>query len=78
MRCLKEERPLYPAVGVGAAPQQERVPEAGAGVAVAEPAAEIATLTMRAFIDEHFFENFISDDKPRKPRAGRQRGGPRR
>ncbi len=55
----KEERPFYPDVGVGAAPQQERVPEALGAVAVAEPAAEIAAVTMRAFIDEHFRENFI-------------------
>jgi len=55
----KEERPFYPDVGVGAAPEPERVAEAGGGVAVAEPAAEITAVTMRAFIDEHFRENFI-------------------
>jgi len=55
----KEERRFYPDVGIGAAQQRERGPEVQAGVVLAEPAAEIATVTMRAFIDEHFRENFI-------------------
>jgi len=55
----KEERRFYPDVGNGAAQRQERGSEVQAGVALAEPAAEIATVTMRAFIDEHFRENFI-------------------
>jgi len=55
----KEERPFYPDVGIVAAPQQERVAGASGGVAVAEPAAEIAAVTMRAFIDEHFRESFV-------------------
>jgi hypothetical protein len=55
----KEERPFYPDVGVEASREQERVAKASGGVAVAEPAAEGAAVTMRAFIDEHFRENFI-------------------
>jgi hypothetical protein len=54
----KEEKPFYPDVGVETA-ARERVPPAGGGVAVAESAAETAAVTMRAFIDEHFRENFI-------------------
>jgi hypothetical protein len=55
----KEERPFYPDVSVEARPPQTRVPEAGAEVAVAEAASETGEITMRAFIDEHFRENFI-------------------
>jgi hypothetical protein len=53
----KEERPFYPDVGVEAA-EHESAPEAG-GVALAEPATGNDAVTMRAFIDEHFRENFI-------------------
>jgi hypothetical protein len=53
----KEEKTFYPDVGVGVG-QRERPPEAAGEVAVAEPAADTA-VTMRAFIDEHFRENFI-------------------
>ncbi len=55
----KEERPFYPDIRVVAALEQERIPDASGRVAVVEPAAEIAAVTMRAFIDEHFRENFI-------------------
>jgi hypothetical protein len=55
----KEERRFYPDVGIEAAQEHERGSEANVGVALAEPAAEIAVVTMRAFIDEHFRENFI-------------------
>jgi hypothetical protein len=54
----KEEEPCHPDVEVeGAA--REPAAKAGGGVAVAESAAETAALTMRAFVDEHFRENFI-------------------
>jgi Protein of unknown function (DUF4058) len=55
----KEERRFYPDVGIEAAQEHQRDSEANVGVALAEPAAEIAVVTMRAFIDEHFRENFI-------------------
>lgn len=54
----KEEKPFYPDIGVEAAPQA-RLSEAVGGVAAAEPAVETESVTMRAFIDEHFRENFI-------------------
>jgi hypothetical protein len=49
----KEERPFYSDVGVGTA-EGER-----GAVALAEPATAGDAVTMRAFIDEHFRENFI-------------------
>lgn len=55
----KEERPFYPDVGLAVAEPRADRTEAKAGVALAEPAAETAVVTMRAFIDEHFRENFI-------------------
>jgi len=54
-----DERPFYPDVGVATATQQEHGLELKAGIALAEPAAEIGPVTMRAFVDEHFRENFI-------------------
>lgn len=51
----KEERPSYPDVGVGAAPQRKGVAKASSDVAVAEQTG----VTLRAFIDERFRENFI-------------------
>jgi hypothetical protein len=53
----KEERGFYADVGVEAA-ERERAPEA-AGVAIPEPETASDAVTMRAFIAEHFRENFI-------------------
>jgi Protein of unknown function (DUF4058) len=53
----KEETPFYPEVGVEAA-EREGAPQAD-GVAMVEPATASDAVTMRAFIDEHFRENFI-------------------
>jgi hypothetical protein len=53
----KEEKAFFPDVGVDTR-ERESAPEAG-GVAVAEPAMSSDAVTMRAFIDEHFRENFI-------------------
>lgn len=53
----KEENPFYPDVSVEAAERTRVRP--GRGVAVAEPATASDAVTMRAFIDEHFRENFI-------------------
>jgi hypothetical protein len=53
----KEEMPFYPDVGVEAA-EHKVAPQAG-GVGTAELATARDAVTMRAFIDEHFRENFI-------------------
>ena len=54
---VKEEMPSYPDVGVEAA-ECKGAPLAG-GAATVEPATASDAVTMRAFIDEHFRENFI-------------------
>jgi hypothetical protein len=53
----KEERAFYPDVRVGTG--TEAPGPARGGVALAEPPAGSNAITMRAFIDEHFRENFI-------------------
>src|SRR5438874_10693046 len=53
----KEAKPIYPDVGIEKATLEERSSQTGA-LAVAEPATDTG-VTMRAFIDEHFRENFI-------------------
>lgn len=60
----KDERPFSPDVGVGTA-ERAHAPEA-ASVAVAEPETGTDAVTMQAFIDEHFRENFIEiyEDDP--------------
>jgi hypothetical protein len=55
----KETKPIYPDVGVEGPLATERARKSGAALAVAEPALETGAITMRAFIDEHFRENFI-------------------
>jgi hypothetical protein len=54
----KEERAFYPDVRVDTATGEAPRPARG-GVALAEPPAGSNAVTMRAFIDEHFRENFI-------------------
>jgi hypothetical protein len=56
----KEAKPIYPDLGIekGLAPAG-RASKAGTAVAVAEPVLEAGSVTMRAFIEEHFRENFI-------------------
>ena len=49
--------PFYADVGVDVAEHEVR-PRVG-GVGIAEPATAGDAVTMRAFIDEHFYENFI-------------------
>jgi hypothetical protein len=53
----KEEKPFYPDLGLEAA--EAKPARKGRGVAVAEPETVDDAVTMRAFIDEHFRENFI-------------------
>ncbi len=53
----KDARPFSPDVGVRTVTRRQRGPEADRGATVAEAADE--AVTMRAFIDEHFRENFI-------------------
>jgi len=62
----KEERSFYPDVGVSSTAHAEQVPAPGRGIALAESPAGSNAVTMRAFIDEHFRENFIEiyEDKP--------------
>src|SRR2546421_1530694 len=55
----KEAKPIYPDVGIEKPAVRDRAGENGGAVAVAEPQLEVGSLTMRAFIDEHFRENFI-------------------
>jgi hypothetical protein len=54
----KETRPIYPEVGIEESPGRERAPQTRTG-AVAEPEVDTGGITMRAFTDEHFRENFI-------------------
>jgi hypothetical protein len=53
----KEEMPFYPDVGAHAV--EHKVGPRASGAAIAEPATAGDAVTMRAFIDEHFRENFI-------------------
>jgi hypothetical protein len=55
----KEERSFYPDVSVADQGHRRGAAKAGRRAAVAEPEAEDAAVTMRAFIDEHFRETFI-------------------
>ena len=54
----KETKPIYPDVGIEKSPPESRAPKGGA-VALAEPVLDTGSVTMQAFIDEHFRENFI-------------------
>lgn len=54
-----EARPIYPDVAVENSAVKEIASESGGALAVAEPVVETGVVTMRAFIDEHFRENFI-------------------
>jgi hypothetical protein len=55
----KETREVYPDVAVEKPERRGRASPGGGAVAVAEPAIDSGGVTMRAFIDEHFRENFI-------------------
>src|SRR5205823_4704987 len=55
----KETKPIYPDVGIEKPATRARASEGSGAVAVAEPEVDAGSLTMRAFIDEHFRENFI-------------------
>ncbi len=55
----KETKPIYPDVGIEKSAQRDRASRSGSAMAVAEPRVDTAGVTMRAFIDEHFRENFI-------------------
>src|SRR5438105_11631284 len=54
----KEVKPLYRDVRIEESGLGDRVPETGGAVALAEPVVD-TSITMLAFIDEHFRENFI-------------------
>jgi hypothetical protein len=54
----KETKPIYPDVAIEEPDRGGRAARGGA-VAVAEPTVDTGAVTMRAFIDEHFRENFI-------------------
>jgi hypothetical protein len=54
----KETKPTYPDVGIEKPTRGQRALVSGA-VAVAEAGANAGSITMRAFIDERFRENFI-------------------
>jgi Protein of unknown function (DUF4058) len=53
----KEESPFYPDAAIEAAPREN--PDQATGVVIAERLTASDAVTMRAFIDEHFRENFI-------------------
>jgi hypothetical protein len=55
----KEAKPFYPDVGVEHSGPAERASGSGVGQAVAEPEIEADGVTMQAFIEEDFRENFI-------------------
>jgi hypothetical protein len=54
----KEVKPIYPDVGIEKSDLADRDSDSGGAVAVAEPVVDTG-ISMRAFIDEHFRENFI-------------------
>jgi hypothetical protein len=56
----KEAKPIYPDLGIEKPSSSEsHASESRGAVAVAEPEVDTGGVTMRAFIDEHFRENFI-------------------
>jgi hypothetical protein len=55
----KEAKPIYPDVEIEKSAPGDRAAETGGALAVAEPVPDTRGVTMRAFIDEHFRENFI-------------------
>src|SRR5439155_22060590 len=55
----KEAEPIYPDVEIEKPALGDRDSKTGGAVAGAEPALDTSGVTMRAFIDEHFRENFI-------------------
>jgi hypothetical protein len=55
----KEAKPIYTDVGIEKSLVKERAAKTFGALAVAEPASGTGAVTMRAFIDEHFRENFI-------------------
>ncbi len=55
----KETKPIYPDVGIEKSERGSRASQRGSAVAVAEPETDTEGVTMQAFIDEHFRENFI-------------------
>ncbi|MBI1913363.1 MAG: DUF4058 family protein [Planctomycetes bacterium] len=55
----KETKPIYPDVGIEKSAPVGRASASGGALAVAEPVLDTGGVTMRAFIDEHFRENFI-------------------
>ena len=55
----KETKPMYPDVGIEKPTRGKRSAATRAAVAVAEPVLDTGGITMRAFIEEHFRENFI-------------------
>src|SRR5215813_8512194 len=55
----KETKPMYPDVGIEKSTTRARASQSSGSVAVAGPEVDTDSVTMRAFIDEHFRENFI-------------------
>jgi hypothetical protein len=55
----KEEMPFYPDVGLEAEAAERKDRPHVSRVAIVEPATASDAVTMRAFIDQHFRENFI-------------------
>jgi len=55
----KEARPMYPDVAIEDSAVSDRGSESGGALVAAEPVVDTGAVTMRAFIDEHFRENFI-------------------
>src|SRR5437763_2982895 len=56
----KEAKPIYPDVGIEKSAPRGRASQTSGALAVAEPVSDTGSVTMRAFIDEHFRENFIA------------------
>src|SRR5207237_1561262 len=55
----KEANPMYADVGIGKPSLGDRATQTPGTLTVAEPMVDPGVVTMRAFIDEHFRENFI-------------------
>jgi hypothetical protein len=55
----KDSKPIYPDVGIEESVRGGRASQSGGGRAVIEAEVEADSVTMQAFIDEHFRENFI-------------------
>jgi hypothetical protein len=55
----KDTKPMYADVGVGRPMVEGRTAKSKGEEAKAEPAVDVGSVTMQAFIEEHFRENFI-------------------